>query len=335
MKTILHNNEDENMSVKYMEGFLQKKEGDKEWVEYWTQICGRYFIFYKHKPTLENVQEEFKGCIEITENTKCIVAHRKKYSFPFYVSTNKSRYLFKTISSVRRHEWFKAIENAAKGKELSVQQNLEIQLESIEQDNASYDNRLTTDEQPHQHEILLSAHQDAGFDEVISHDNNSFEYSNENITSTTQCNIIFSKSAPIQTSCFFDRPNSSAEENHQISSPELDERLHEIYCGDATNKINDKLTVTTNKKHLTTPTFLYNKPNDSHLSPTRNITSKKLFKSAECLRDCESPNHRSSLLTSNRYLRNSSTSSKNTIFSRHLVHSAPDVKSLSFKTETK
>lgn len=30
MKNILHSNEDENMSVKYMEGFLQKKEGDKE-----------------------------------------------------------------------------------------------------------------------------------------------------------------------------------------------------------------------------------------------------------------------------------------------------------------
>ena len=40
---------------------------------------------------------QFKGSIELTPNTKCNIAKRRTYSFPFYVTTARGTHLFKVM----------------------------------------------------------------------------------------------------------------------------------------------------------------------------------------------------------------------------------------------
>ena len=53
--------------VKYMEGYLHKKERRKKWIEYWVVLHGIYLKFQRHKLQNEDVGNRLIGWIELNE----------------------------------------------------------------------------------------------------------------------------------------------------------------------------------------------------------------------------------------------------------------------------
>jgi len=94
---------------KYMEQYLQKKEANGKWIEYWVICRGIYLLFYSHKCESTELRDSFRGSIELTPGSKCTISKRKKYSFPFFLSTSKARYYFKSPTLLLRHQWIHAI----------------------------------------------------------------------------------------------------------------------------------------------------------------------------------------------------------------------------------
>eukprot|EP00794_Sanderia_malayensis_P015138 gene15138-16694_t len=108
--------ENENCeNLKYMEGCLSKKETQGKWVEYWVICRGKYLLFYSHRCQTSELRDAFRGLIELTLGTRCLIGKRKKYNFPFYLVTQKSRYYFKTNTALSRHQWIHAIDLSVQG----------------------------------------------------------------------------------------------------------------------------------------------------------------------------------------------------------------------------
>jgi len=94
-------------SEKYYEDYLKKKEGKSKWAEFWVVLQNNWLIFYSNRDT--TIQDNYKGCIDITMGSKCVTGKRKTYSFPFVLMTKKGKHLFKCESTVQRHKWMYAI----------------------------------------------------------------------------------------------------------------------------------------------------------------------------------------------------------------------------------
>lgn len=100
-------------SEKYYEDFILRKEGRNKWIQYWVVIRGVWMLFYGDKAT--NSRDNFRGSIELSSRTKCNIARRGNYSFPFYLNTDRGTHLFKCDTNLKRHQWMYLIELASKG----------------------------------------------------------------------------------------------------------------------------------------------------------------------------------------------------------------------------
>lgn len=105
----------EERPKKYIEQYLTKKEAKGKWIEYWVVCRGNFLLFYTHRCDPSELRESFRGSIELTFSSKCIIGKRKKYSFPFFLSTSKARYYFKCQTLLLRHQWIHAISLSASG----------------------------------------------------------------------------------------------------------------------------------------------------------------------------------------------------------------------------
>lgn len=99
--------------IKYYEDYILRKEGRSKWIQYWVVIRGVWMLFYQDEAT--HNRDNFKGSIELSSGTKCNIAKRSSYSFPFYLSTARGTHLFKCETNLKRHQWMFLIELAAKG----------------------------------------------------------------------------------------------------------------------------------------------------------------------------------------------------------------------------
>jgi len=99
--------------IKYYEDYILRKEGRSKWIQYWVVIRGVWMLFYQDEAT--HNRDNFKGSIELSSGTKCNIAKRGSYSFPFYLSTARGTHLFKCETNLKRHQWMFLIELAAKG----------------------------------------------------------------------------------------------------------------------------------------------------------------------------------------------------------------------------
>lgn len=70
-------------------------------------------LFYRDRVTTN--RDNFMGSIELTSNTKCNIARRGTYNFPFYLNTERGTHLFKCETNLKRHQWMYLIELASKG----------------------------------------------------------------------------------------------------------------------------------------------------------------------------------------------------------------------------
>lgn len=325
---------EENSPVKYFEDYLHKKEGDKKWIEYWAVVCEKYLIFYKYRPQLEEYRDAFQGCIELTGSTKCIAAKRKNYSFPFYIITQKARYLVKTQSTLSRHQWFQAIELSSQGRQpRRITDSLVSQPPQPNAEVSTSGDSVTNDEEDVTVDIALVHHESEP-------------------TDTDRSVLVVSCAPDNQTSRFLERKPLSDEERHcnetdleltelEEKPPDLDERLYKIYCGD--NSI-EKLK---SKPQQKPQSYIYEKPMLSQYNPSYSTRLKpssykisRLVKSAEMLRDIPATQSyersKTSLLKLKEdcgsLLRNFGDVENITLtksrFSRHIVNSAPDVKML-------
>ncbi|XP_078372773.1 uncharacterized protein LOC144656426 isoform X2 [Oculina patagonica] len=102
-----------NDGSKYCEDYLLRKEGRSKWIQYWVVIRGVWMLFYRDRATTN--RDNFRGSIELTSSTKCNVAKRGTYSFPFYISTERGTHLFKCDTNLKRHQWIYLIDLAVKG----------------------------------------------------------------------------------------------------------------------------------------------------------------------------------------------------------------------------
>ncbi|KAJ7378489.1 hypothetical protein OS493_023024 [Desmophyllum pertusum] len=102
-----------NDGSKYCEDYLLRKEGRSKWIQYWVVIRGVWMLFYRDRATSN--RDNFRGSIELTSNTKCSIARRGNYNFPFYVSTDRGTHLFKCETNLKRHQWMYLIDLAMKG----------------------------------------------------------------------------------------------------------------------------------------------------------------------------------------------------------------------------
>lgn len=100
-------------SFKYYEDFIKKKEGRNKWTEYWAVIHGTWILFYTQPATLD--RDNFRGSLELTPGTKCSVGKRRAYSFPFYISSARGAHLFKCQNNLKRHQWMYVIALAIRG----------------------------------------------------------------------------------------------------------------------------------------------------------------------------------------------------------------------------
>lgn len=98
---------------KYYEDYILRKEGRSKWIQYWVVIRGVWMLFYSERATTN--RDNFRGSIELSSNTKCNIARRGTYSFPFYLSTERGTHLFKCETNLKRHQWMYLIELASKG----------------------------------------------------------------------------------------------------------------------------------------------------------------------------------------------------------------------------
>lgn len=102
-----------NDGTKYFEDYILRKEGRSKWIQYWVVIRGVWMLFYTDKAT--NIRDNFRGSIELSAGTKCNIAKRGNYNFPFYVNTARGTHLFKCETNLKRHQWMVLIELASKG----------------------------------------------------------------------------------------------------------------------------------------------------------------------------------------------------------------------------
>lgn len=186
-----------NYSV-YIEGYLSKKE--EKWVEFWIVLEDRYLMIHSSKPTTttnEGCYDRLIGWIEITNQTKCIMGKKKSYSFPFYIQTRNGKYLFKTPSTLLRHQWVKAIQLSSQGKspEFIPKSLSEVDRGMVDNDDEidkEHVQNSEIEEQPFIHNELNEAYDNEDNENLVSEEFESVNNDDENNSSnvilvTTGC----------------------------------------------------------------------------------------------------------------------------------------------------
>ena len=95
-------NEDDHPIL--MQGYLEKKEKRKTWIEYWATVQTSCLKLYT-----ATAQRNLIGWIELSSTgTHCIVGRQSNGNFLFYVASS-NRYLFRCNCSIAREKWMAAI----------------------------------------------------------------------------------------------------------------------------------------------------------------------------------------------------------------------------------
>lgn len=95
----------------YHENWLIRKEGVKQWLEYWGVIRGKWLQFYERSD--EYNRPELRKTLEITPNTKCSLVKRNKNRFPFSIDNGNGVYYMKVNTELERYHWIVSILCAA------------------------------------------------------------------------------------------------------------------------------------------------------------------------------------------------------------------------------
>ena len=95
----------------YHENWLMRKEGVKQWLEYWGVIRGKWLQFYERSD--EYNRPELRKTLEITPNTKCSLVKRNKNRFPFSIDNGNGVYYMKVDTELERYHWIVSILCAA------------------------------------------------------------------------------------------------------------------------------------------------------------------------------------------------------------------------------
>ena len=98
----------------YHENWLLRKEGVKQWAEYWGVIRGKWLQFYERSD--EYNRPELRKTLEITPQTKCSLVKRNKKRFPFSIDNGNGVYYMKVETELERYHWIVSILTAALGK---------------------------------------------------------------------------------------------------------------------------------------------------------------------------------------------------------------------------
>ncbi|KAK2557683.1 hypothetical protein P5673_020044 [Acropora cervicornis] len=88
---------------------------ERELIEWETAMASDDIKYYEDYILRKEGRSKFKGSIKLSSGTKCNIAKRGSYSFPFYLSTARGTHLFKCETNLKRHQWMFLIELAAKG----------------------------------------------------------------------------------------------------------------------------------------------------------------------------------------------------------------------------
>jgi len=98
----------------YYADFLKKEDYSGKWRLYWASLdaLGLYFRLGK---TVEG-HNNFQQCIELTPDSRCVVAKRRMYSFRFNLITKGEVYTLKCDSVLQRYRWMYMINLVANGR---------------------------------------------------------------------------------------------------------------------------------------------------------------------------------------------------------------------------
>ena len=92
-----------NQNAVYTQGYIWKKEGVNNWVNYLGVIRGQWFLFYDD-PEGEK-RGQLRKTLELPDGTKCSLAPRRKKRFPFSINNGHAVYYVKCETELQRHQW--------------------------------------------------------------------------------------------------------------------------------------------------------------------------------------------------------------------------------------
>lgn len=98
----------------YYADFLKKEDHTGKWRLYWASlnVSGLYFRLGR---TVEG-HNNFQQCIELTPDSRCVVAKRRMYSFRFNLITKGEVYTLKCASVLQRYRWMYMIDLVVNGR---------------------------------------------------------------------------------------------------------------------------------------------------------------------------------------------------------------------------
>ena len=99
--------------VLYYEDYLKIREANRCWKEYWVRLQNTTLVLFEDKGCFT---EEVCKKIELSSNSRCVLAKRRTYSFRFRVTTVDGSCLLKCDSNLQRHRWIRMIQLAIKQK---------------------------------------------------------------------------------------------------------------------------------------------------------------------------------------------------------------------------
>lgn len=98
----------------YYADFLKKEDHTGKWRVFWASLnaSGLYFRLGK---TVEG-QNTFQQYIELTPDSRCVLAKRRMYSFRFNLITKGEVYTLKCDSVLKRYRWMYMIDLVVNGR---------------------------------------------------------------------------------------------------------------------------------------------------------------------------------------------------------------------------
>lgn len=99
--------------VLYYEDYLKIREEKRCWKEYWVNLLDTALVFFEDKNCHT---DEFCKKIQLSSDSRCLLAKRRTYSFRFRLITSGGSFLLKCDSNLQRHRWIRMIQLAIKQK---------------------------------------------------------------------------------------------------------------------------------------------------------------------------------------------------------------------------
>ena len=101
-KTTTEHNDFNNSTQ--MEGWLEKKEKRKTWLQYWTVLQDMRLKFYQMEK-----RNNLIGWIELTVGAQCVMGRESEGKYCFYLVVLGNRFLFRCKCDDSRRKWMCAV----------------------------------------------------------------------------------------------------------------------------------------------------------------------------------------------------------------------------------